>query len=138
MFDKRILGDMRRSGMNIGLSKAKLSQAMLEILIQLPTGTTNLKHTIINNMGLMGQMSATRDINEAWNKTKKKAAKEYPGKFLLDGRGVLHWNDGSVKLLDKEISTVNYKKLNELADAENCSVNQMVSKLIKSYGNRNA
>jgi len=137
MFDKKTLGDMRRSGMNIGLSKAKLSQAMLEILIQLPTGTTNLKQTIINNMGLMGQMSATRDINEAWNRAKKKAAKEYPDKFLLDDRGLLHWNDGSVKLLDKKISTLNYKKLNELADVENCSVNQMVSKLIKSYGNKN-
>ncbi len=138
MFDKRTLGDMRRSGMNIGLSKAKLSQAMLEILIQLPAGTTNLKQTIINNMGLMGQISATRDINEAWNKTKKKAAKEYPDKFLLDGRGLLQWNDCSVKLLDKKISAVNYKKLNEMADVENYSVNQMVSKLIKSYGNKNA
>ena len=66
-------------------------------------------------------MSTTRDINAAWNETKKKAAKLHPDKFILDGRNVLHWNDGSVKVLDKEISSANYKKLNELADTENCN-----------------
>jgi predicted AAA+ superfamily ATPase len=133
MFGSKIFGEMRRAGMNVGLSKGKLSQAMLEILIQLPMGTTNLKETIVDNMGLLGQMSATRDINEAWNQTKKKAAKEYPEKFVLVDRGILHWNDGSTKVLDKKISTVNFQKLNDLADIENCSVNKLISKLIKSY-----
>jgi len=54
MFSKRMFGEMRRSGMNVGLSKAKLSQTMLEILIQLPMGTTNFKETIVYNMGLLG------------------------------------------------------------------------------------
>ena len=133
MFDKKMFGDMRRAGMNVGLSKAKLSQAMLEILIQLPMGTTNLKETIVYHMGLLGQMSATRDINEAWTQTKKKAAREYPDKFMLDGRKVLHWNDGSIKIIDKKISSANFKKLNELAEGENCAVNQIVSKLIRYY-----
>ena len=133
MFSKKMFGEMRRSGMNVGLSKTKLSQAMLEILIQIPMGTTNLKETIVDNMGLMGQMSATRDINEAWNQTKKKAAKEYPEKFFLGDRGILHWNDGSEKVLDKKISKVNFQKLNDLADIENCNVNKLISKLIKSY-----
>ena len=133
MFSRNIFGEMRRAGMCIGLSKAKLSQAMLEILIQLPSGTTNLKETIIYHMGLLGQMSATRDINEAWNQTKKKAAREYPEKFMIDGRKVLHWNDGSVKIIDKKISPANFKKLNELAEKENCAVNQIVSKLIRYY-----
>jgi hypothetical protein len=133
MFSKKMFGEMRRAGMNVGLSKAKLSQAMLEILIQLPIGTTNLKETIVANMGLLGQMSATRDINEAWNQTKKKAAKEYPEKFILDERGILKWNDSSARLLDKKISTANFKKLNELADKENCNVNKLISILIQSY-----
>ncbi len=133
MFDKRMFGEMRRAGMNVGLSKAKLSQAMLDILIQLPSGTTNLKETIVYNMDLLGQMSATRDINEAWNKTKKKATNEYPDKFILDDRGILHWNDDSIKIIDKKISAANFKKLNELADIENCSVSQLISKLIKLY-----
>ena len=138
MFDRKMYGEMRRAGMSIGLSKAKLSQAMLGILIQLPLGTTNLKETIVYNMGHLGQMSATRDINEAWNQTKKKAAREFPEKFALDDRGILRWNDGSTKVLDKKISTANFQKLNDLADIENCTVNRLISKLIKSYENRKA
>ncbi|MCD6197454.1 MAG: hypothetical protein J7K15_02630 [Deltaproteobacteria bacterium] len=119
--------------MTVGLSKGKMSKAMLEILVQLPTGTTHLKESVVANLGLLGQMSATRDINAAWNETKKKAAKEYPEKFILDGRKILHWNDGSVKILDKKISSVNFKKLNDLAKIESCSVNQLISKLLKNY-----
>ena len=133
MFRKKIFGDMRRAGMTVGLSKGKISKAMLEILVQLPTGTTHLKETVVANLGLLGNMSATRDINAAWNEAKKKAAKEYPEKFILDGRKVLHWNDGSVKILDKKISSVNFKKLNDLSEIENCSVNQLISKLLKNY-----
>ena len=133
MFSKKMFGDMRRAGMTVGLSKGKISRAMLEILVQLPTGTTHLKETVVANLGLLGNMSATRDINAAWNEAKKKAAKEYPEKFILDGRKVLHWNDGSVKTLDKKISSVNFKKLNDLTEIENCSVNQLISKLLKNY-----
>ncbi len=133
MFSKKMFGDMRRAGMTAGLSKAKISKAMLEILVQLPTGTTHLKETVVAKLGFLGHMSATRDINAAWNEAKKKAAKEYPEKFILDGRKVLHWDDGSVKILDKKISSVNFKKLNDLAEIENCSVNQLISKLLKNY-----
>jgi hypothetical protein len=133
MFSKKMFGDMRRAGMSVGLSKGKLAKTMLEILVQLPTGTTQLKETVVANLGILGQMSATRDITAAWNEAKKKAAKEYPEKFLLDGRKVLHWNDGSVKVLDKKISSVNFRKLNELAEIENCTVNQLISVLLKNY-----
>ena len=133
MFSKKMFGDMRRAGTTVGLSKGKISKAMLEILVQLPTRTTHLKETVVANLGLLGNVSATRDINAAWNAAKKKAAKEYPEKFILDGRKVLHWIDGSVKILDKKISSVNFKKLNDLAEIENCSVNQLISKLLKNY-----
>ncbi len=137
MFDRKTYSDMRRAGFSVGVSKNKIAQAMLEILLQLPSGTTNLKDTVIAHLGPMGQMTTTRDLNDAWNKTKKKAAKTNPEKFLLDGRNVLHWNDGTVKLLDKKVSTANFKKLNELAEIENCNVNTMVSKLIKNYKKQN-
>ena len=102
MFNKRMFANMRRAGVGVGLSKAKLSEAMLDILLQLPVGTTNLKETIVANMGLLGQMSATRDINEAWNEAKKKAVRQYPDRFILDDRKVLHWDDGSAEILDKK------------------------------------
>jgi hypothetical protein len=133
MFNRKTFSEMRRTGMGVGVSKTKLARAMLEILIQLPEGATNLKETIVAHLGLLGQMSSTRDINAAWNDAKKKAAREYPEKFILDGRKVLHWNDGSVKIIDKKISAANFKKLNELAERESCTVNQILSKLIKYY-----
>ncbi len=133
MFNRKTFSEMRRTGMGVGVSKTKLARAMLEILIQLPEGATNLKQTIVAHLGLLGQMSSTRDINAAWNDAKKRAAREYPDKFMLDGRKVLHWNDGSVKIIDKKISAANFKKLNELAERESCTVNQILSKLIKYY-----
>ena len=115
------------------LSKGRLSKMMLDILLEFPSGAKNLKDNVTLRLGMVGQLSTARDINAAWNETKKKAARLNPEKFILDGRGVLHWNDGNVKILDKNISSVNYKKLNDLADIENCSVDALVSKLIACY-----
>ncbi len=115
------------------LSKGRLSKMMLEILSEFPSGTKHLKENVTSRLGMIGQMSTTRDINAAWNETKKKAANLYPEKFILDGRGVLHWNDGNVKILDKKISSINYKKLNKLAEDENCTVDALVSRLITYY-----
>ncbi len=64
MFDRKTYAQMRRAGMGVGISKAKLSQAMLEILVQLPEGTTNLKETIVANMGLLGKIGDVVDYVE--------------------------------------------------------------------------
>ena len=115
------------------LSKGRLSKMMLDILLQLPSGTKNLKENITLRLGLVGQMSTTRDINTSWNETKNRAAKLYPDRFILDKRSVLQWNDGSVRVLDEKISSINFKKLNELAEKESCSVDALVSKLISHF-----
>ncbi|MBM9537533.1 hypothetical protein [Desulfobulbus alkaliphilus] len=133
MFNRKVFSDMRRAGMDVGVSKAKLSEAMLDVLLQLPMGSSNLKQTIVARLGLIGQMATTRDLNEAWTQTKKKAAKLYPDKFILDGRNNLKWNDGTVQVIDKYISPANYKKLNELAVKKECSVNAIIAELLKAY-----
>lgn len=133
MFGRNIFADMRRAGMGVGVSKAKLSEAMLAVLLQLPVGSRDLKEAIIRNLGMLGQMAPTRDLDQAWSQTKKKAAKLYPDKFILGPRNVLTWNDGTTKTLDKGISSANFKKLNELADAAGCNVNSIVTQLIKAY-----
>ena len=133
MFSRRVFSDMRRSGMGVGISQSKLSEAMLSILLQLPMGLTNLKDTIVSYLGLIGQMSSTREIDQAWTQVKKKAAKLHPEKFILDSRNTLTWNDGTVKVSDKNISSANFKKLNELAVQEKCNVNAIISKLLKAY-----
>lgn len=136
MFDKRTIGRMRR-GYGIGVSKTKLAQAMVEILVQLPEGSKNLKDTVVANLGLLGMFSATRDINEVWTVSKKRAARDHPDRFVLDGRKVLHWREQSSPVLDKKISAANFKKLNGLAEEEGCSVNALVSRMIKVYTKRN-
>ena len=133
MLDKRAFAEMRRGGMGIGISKSKLAQSMLEILNQLPKGTTRLKETCVAHLGLLGQMAATRDISAAWNDAKKRAAREYPDKFILDNRKALHWNDGTVTVLDRDLSTPNLKKLNTLAAREGCTVDELIPKLIRNY-----
>ncbi len=115
------------------LSKGRLAKMMLDILLQLTPGTRNLKENITFRLGLIGQMSTTRDINAAWDETKNKAAKLHPDRFILDKRNVLQWNDGTVRILDEKISSTNFKKLNELAEKENCSVDALVTKLISHY-----
>ncbi len=124
---------MRRAGLGVSISSAKLSAAMLDVLLQLPVGSMNLKETVVRHLGLLGQMTPVRDINQAWNQTKKKAAQLYPEKFILEGRNTLAWNNGTKRVLDKDISSANLKKLNDLADIEKCTVNAMVTKLIKAY-----
>ena len=119
------------------LSKGRLANMMLERLLDLPEGAKNLKDNVAIRLGMIGQFSTSREINAAWNETKKKAAKLHPDKFILDDRGVLHWNNESVKMLDKAISSANFKRLNELADIEKCSVNSMISKLILFYKKNN-
>ena len=111
MFGKRSMGQMRGM-MGGGVPKGRLATVMLEILVQLPVGTTDLKNVIIQNLGFMASLASTRDINAAWN-------------------------DGSEKILDKKISTTNFKKLNTLAESESCSTNDIITKLIKVYKKHN-
>ncbi len=133
MLDRKSYSQMRRAGFGVGVSKEKVKQAMVEIILQLPEGTSNLKETVIYHLGQYGQMTPIRDLNTIWNQVKRKVAKSNPEKFILDGKNALHWNDGSVKVLDRRISPANFKKLNELADNEGYSVNAVVSKLLKTY-----
>jgi len=90
----------QRRGFGLGISTNKLAKIMLEVLLQLSKGTTNLKDHVVANLGMVGQMSTKRDINEAWNQAKRMAANGHPERFILDGRKVLHWNDGSVSILN--------------------------------------
>ena len=115
------------------LSKGRLAKFMLGYLLELSTGTTQLKENVIFRMGSMAALTSNRDLNAAWNETKKKAAKLHPDKFILDDRNILHWNDGSIKILDKKITAANFRKLNELAEVEGVNVNKLVTKLISFY-----
>jgi hypothetical protein len=63
--------EMRRAGLGTGVPAAKLAKAMVEVLVQLPTGVTPSKEAVVRHLGLLGQMSKTRDLDAAWNNAKR-------------------------------------------------------------------
>jgi ABC-type branched-subunit amino acid transport system ATPase component len=81
---------VRRAGFDIGLSAEKLTKAMVEVLSQLPREATPSKVVVVKHLGLLGQMTKTRDMNAAWNSAKRQSAREHPDRFCLDGK-ILRW-----------------------------------------------
>ena len=81
---------VRRAGFDIGLSTGKLTKAMVEVLFQLPPEATPSKELVVQHLGLLGQMSKSRDINAAWNSAKRQVVRDRPERFCLDGK-VLRW-----------------------------------------------
>ena len=67
-------------------SGGKLTKAMLEVLSQLPPGVTPSKEVVVQHLGMLGQMSKTRDVNAAWNSAQRQVVREHPGRFYLDGK----------------------------------------------------
>lgn len=45
---------------------------MLERLLELTAGAKNLKENVTLRLGMVGQLSTSREINAAWNETKRK------------------------------------------------------------------
>jgi hypothetical protein len=87
---KGYCAQVSRAGFDIGLSAGKLTKAMVEVLSQLPPEATPSKEVVVQHLGLLGQMSKTRDMNAAWNSAKRQVVREHPDRFCLDGK-VLRW-----------------------------------------------
>ena len=87
---RRYFAEVRRAGFDIGVSAGKLARAMVEVLLQLPPETTPSKEEVVLHLGLLGQMSKTRDINAAWNSAKRQVVREHANRFSRDGK-VLRW-----------------------------------------------
>ncbi|MBI5480784.1 MAG: hypothetical protein HY906_18135 [Deltaproteobacteria bacterium] len=128
-------GNMRRVGFSTGVSKNKLAKAMVEILVQLPIGTAELKETVVAHLGLLGAMSATRDINAAWDQAKRQAAREQPERFMLDGK-ILRWDMGQARPEDRRPSAASLRKLAALAARESVSVDELIDRLLAAYRTR--
>ena len=69
---------VRRAGFDIGLSTGKLTKAMVDVLLQLPPEAALSKDLVVQYLGLLGQMSKSRDINAAWNSAKRQVVRERP------------------------------------------------------------
>ena len=105
---------MRRGGFDIGVSAGKLTQAMVEVLSQLPPEVTPSKEVVVQHLGLLGQMSKTRDINASWNSAKRQVVRDQPDRFCLDGK-VLRWASAMKDRPRAKLSSAGHRKLATLA-----------------------
>lgn len=85
-----IYADMRRAGYDIGTSKAELVRLMMRALLVIEPGTPDLKDAVLALLGRDGQMAKARDIQAAWHTAKRRAAKDYPERFQIEGK-LLRW-----------------------------------------------
>ena len=127
---------MRRGGFDIGVSAGKLTQAMVEVLSQLPPEVTPSKEVVVQHLGLLGQMSKTRDINASWNSAKRQVVRDQPDRFCLDGK-VLRWASAMEDRPRQKLSTAGHRKLATLAAKEGMTPDELLSRLISSWRSAN-
>jgi hypothetical protein len=125
---------VRRAGFDIGISAGKLTKAMVEVLSQLPREATPSKEVIVQHLGLLGQMTKTRDINAAWKGAKRQIAREHPDRFCLDGK-VLRWASEMEERPREKLSTTGQRKLVALAAREGITPDELLRRLISSWRN---
>jgi hypothetical protein len=123
---------VHRAGFDIGLSTGKLTKAMVEALSQLPPEVTPSKEVVVQHLGLLGQMSKTRDINAAWNSAKRQVVREHADRFCLDGK-VLRWASPTADRPREKLSTAGHRKLVALAAKEGRSPDELLGRLISSW-----
>ena len=125
---------IRRAGFDIGVSAGKLTKAMVEVLSQLPRGTTPAKDVVLQHLGPLGQMSKTRDINAAWNSAKRQIERDQPDRFSLDGK-VLRWAGDMEERPRGKLSTTGHRKLAALAAREGRTPDDLLGRLISAWRN---
>ena len=123
---------VRRTGFGIGIPVGKLTRPMVEVLSQLPPEVTPSKGVVVQRLGLLGQMSKTRDINAAWSSAKRQVVREHPDRFCLDGK-VLGWASTGEDRHRGKLSTAGHRKLATLAAKEGMTPDELLSRLISSW-----
>ena len=123
---------IRRAGFGTGVSSGKLTKAMVEVLSQLPSEATPSKDVVVPHLGLLGQMSRTRDVNAAWNAAKRQIVRERPDRFCLDGK-VLRWASDMEERPREKLSTAGQRKLAALAAREGRTPDELLGRLISAW-----
>jgi hypothetical protein len=77
-------------------------------------------------------MSKTREIDAAWNNAKRQAARDYAGKFRLDGK-VLRWASAMEERPREKLSASGHRKLGTLAAKEGTTPDELLSRLISCW-----
>jgi hypothetical protein len=122
---------VRRAGFDIGLSTGKLTKAMVDVLLQLPAEAAPSKELVVQHLGLLGQMSKTRDVNAAWNNAKRQIVRDHPDRFWLDGK-VLRPASAFEDRPREKLSAAGHRKLSALAAKEGLTPDELLGRLISS------
>ncbi len=123
---------VRRAGFDIGLSTGKLTKAMVDVLFQLPPEVAPSKELVVQHLGLLGQMSRSRDINAAWNSAKRQVVRERPERFCLDGK-VLRSTASTEGRPREKLSAAGLRKLTTLAAKEGLTPDELLGHLLSSW-----
>ena len=123
---------VRRAGFDIGLSTGKLAKAMVDVLLQLPPEAAPSKEFVVQHLGLLGQMSKTRDVNAAWNSAKRQVVRDHPDRFCLDGK-VLRAASAMQERPREKLSAAGHRKLAALAAKEGMTPDELLGRLISSW-----
>jgi len=123
---------VRRAGFDVGLSSRKLTRAMVDVLLQLPPEAAPSKEVVVEHLGLLGQMSKTRDINAAWSSARRQAVREHPDRFCLDGK-VLRPTSAMEDRPREKLSAAGHRKLATLAAKEGLTPDELLRRLISSW-----
>ncbi len=129
---KEYFAQVRRAGFDIGLSTGKLTKAMVEVLSQLSPEVPPSKEVVVPHLGLLGQMSKTRDINTAWNSAKRQVVREHPDRFRLDGK-ILRWATAMEHRPREKLSAAGHRRLAALATKEGMTPDELLGRLISSW-----
>jgi len=129
---KDLFAQARRAGFDIGLSTGKLAKAMVDVLTHLPPEVAPSKEVVVQYLGIMGQMSKTRDINAAWNNAKRQVVRDHPDRFCLDGK-VLRRDEDTKDRPREKLSAAGQRKLANLAAKEGMTPDELLSRLITSW-----
>lgn len=128
---RRYFADVRRSGFDIGVSTGELTKGMVAALSQFAPDTPLSKEVVAGSLGILGQMSKTRDINAAWDRAKRQVAREQPDRFCLDGK-VLRWASALENRSREKLSSTGHRKLTAMAAKEGISPDEFLKRLIAS------
>jgi hypothetical protein len=123
---------VRRTGFGIGLSTGKLTKVMVDVLLQLPSEAPPAKELVVQSLGLLGQMSKSRDINAAWGSAKRQIVREHPERFILDGK-VLRRATAIGHRPREKLSTASSRKLSSLAEKEGMTLDELLGNLISCW-----
>lgn len=124
--------EVRRAGFDIGVSTGKLTKAMIDVLLQLPPAAAPSKEVVVQHLGLLGQMSKSRDVNTAWNSAKRQVVRAHPDRFCLDGK-VLRSASAQEDRPREKLSAAGHRKLATLATKEGMTPDELLGRLISSW-----